>query len=271
MTGEGGAVALEVTVLGAGTLVPDDDHRSAAHWIQGDGFHLLLDCGSGTVHGAARHGVPWDQLTHLALTHFHTDHIGDVAPLLWALRHGCHPPREEPLIVLGPPGVRHLLKKLDSAFGDFVLDPGFPVEVHELPRRGRWSDPRGRFTLETHPTPHTEHSVGYRVEGPAGDVGFTGDTGPSAELAGFFSGVQLLLAECSIPDPTDLDNHLSPRSLATLALQAEPELLVVTHCYPELERDGLPDLLHRLGYTGEARVARDGLRLRVDRRASHGP
>ncbi len=260
-----GRDALDVTIVGSGTLLPDPQHSSAAHWVQGDRFRLLLDCGSGTVHGLARYGLPWHKLTHLAVTHFHTDHVGDLPALLWALRHGCGPERDEPLTLVGPPGVESFLDRVAAAFGDFVLDPGFSLTVEELPLRGRWSSHGDRFTLETLHVPHTDESVAYRVESGGACVGYTGDTGPSGELGSFFRGVDLLVAECSIPDPTELDNHLSPRTLADLARAADPELVVVTHCYPELDRTEVPDLLAASGYMGRCLPGVGGMRLRVSR------
>jgi ribonuclease BN (tRNA processing enzyme) len=252
-----------VTVLGSGTLLPDDQRRSPAHLIEVEGARLLMDCGSGTVHGFDRHRVPWRTLTHVALTHFHTDHVGDLAPLLFAFEYGVRPKREEPLVLIGPPGLRPFLERLAAAHGDWVTRPAFPLEVVELSREDAWEHPAGRFRLRTHPTPHTANSIALRVEHPDGTVGYTGDTGPSDELAAFFRGVALLISECSLEDPPAMEAHLSPRSVARLAVGATPDLLLVTHVYPPLRPHRVPDLLVQAGYAGRALVARDGTRVEV--------
>ncbi|TVR57557.1 MAG: ribonuclease Z [Gemmatimonadales bacterium] len=263
------SVPVRVTILGSGVLLPDDTRRSAAHLVEGADFSLLMDCGSGALHGMDRFQKPWRGLTHLAITHFHTDHFGDLAPLLWALHHGIPGGRDEPLVLLGPPGFNRILGALAAAHGDFVLAPGFPLEIVELERNGRWDDPRGRFALRTHPARHTPEAVALRleVEGVRPhdglSIGYTGDTGPDLDLGAFFQGVGLLVAECAVADPTELEIHLSPRSAAALAQVAEPALLVLTHLYPELDPDRLPDLLAREGYTGRVLTGRDGLTLTV--------
>lgn len=249
--------SVRLTVLGSGTLIPDDDRRSAAHLIEGDGFRLLLDCGAGTVHGFDRHGVAWRGLTHLALSHFHTDHVGDVAPLLFALEHGVRPAREATLTLIGPPGVRDFLDALAGAHGDYVVEPGFPLEVVETARSGSWEAP-GLFRLRTHPTRHTERSVCFRVETDAGVVGYTGDTGEDDAVADFLAGCDVLVAECSLPDPPEVDTHLTPRGVARLARRASPRLLLLTHLYPTLEVRRVPDLVAEAGYTGPTMVAGDG-------------
>lgn len=255
---------LRLRILGSGTLLPNHRSHSAAHLVAGPGFRLLLDCGSGTVHGFDRHAVRWREITHLALSHFHTDHVGDVAPLLFALRHGCRPPREAPLVIVGPPGLGRFLHHLGEAHGDFVREPGFPVEAMELPRRGEWADPGGRFRLGCHPTPHTESSMAYRVEAGGGVVGYTGDTGPSEALGRFFEGTHVLVSECALADPAEMDLHLSPRGVASLAARAAPELLIVTHVYPPLVPDEVPDLVAAAGYQGPVTVGRDGLMVELE-------
>jgi ribonuclease BN (tRNA processing enzyme) len=254
---------MRVTVLGSGTLLPDPRHQSPSHWVEDGDVRLLLDCGSGALHGLARERLWWKGVSHVALTHFHTDHVGDLAPLLFALEHGVRPPRAERLVLLGPAGLEAHLDALAAAHGAYVREPGFPVEVVELASGERWADPGGRFTLLAHATPHTSVSLAYRFETAGGALGYTGDTGPSAELGPFFQGVHALVAECSLADPPELDNHLSPKRLVALANAAAPALLVVTHLYPPLRPHKLPALLREAGYAGPLVVARDGTAVEI--------
>lgn len=255
---------MRITILGSGTLLPDRRRHSAAHWVEWNGVGLLLDCGAGTVHGMDRWDVPWRQITHLALSHFHVDHTGDVAALLFALKHGLADGRPEPLVILGPPGIRRFVDRLSDAHFGYLADPGFLVKVVEISREGAWADPAGRFALLAHPTPHTERSVAYRVEAPEGVVGYTGDTGPSPSLGRFLQGSAAMIAECSLTDPPEMDAHLSPATLAELAREAEPDLLVVTHLYPPLDPDAVAGLVRDAGYEGEVVVAWDGTTVDVE-------
>ncbi len=252
---------LRVTILGSGTLLPDREHGSAGHLVEDGDTRILLDCGSGVLHALHRHGREWEALTHLALSHYHTDHFGDLPALLWALTHGVPGGRTTPLTLLGPPGLHRVLDGLRQAHGDFIRDPGFPLEVVEVERDGerRWDDLR----IRTHPTPHSEESVAYRLDMSGGSVGYTGDTGPSDGLGLFFAGVDLLISECALADPTEATHHLSPRSVGALATTARPGMLILTHLYPELSRSLLPDLLRAEGYTGRVLAPGDGAVFRV--------
>ncbi|HUF75677.1 MAG TPA: ribonuclease Z [Longimicrobiales bacterium] len=256
-----------VTILGAGTLMPDAGRTSAAHHLRVGGASLLLDCGAGTVHGFARHGVAWRDLTHVAITHYHNDHIGDLPAMLFALKHGVGGQRAEPLTMIGPRGFQTRLERLASAFGDHVLDPGFPVRVIEVDPGRAYEAPDDSLRIECLRTPHTDESLAYRVEGTWGTLGYTGDTGPSDEVASFLAGCDALIAECTLPDARAVDTHLTPRSLAELAGLARPALLIVVHVTPyHTPADAVRRVSER--YEGRVVAAADGLRVRL---GSDGP
>jgi ribonuclease BN (tRNA processing enzyme) len=250
---------VRVWIVGSGTLRPDPLRGPPAYWIEEDATFALLDCGAGTLRTLARLGLPWQRVTHILLSHFHTDHVGELAPLLFALKHGLKEPRTGSLHVLGPPGLAEHLDFLSRAHGAYVTSPGFPLDVVELDPGSGWSRPPGGFGLRTRKTLHTETSLAMRLEFQAGSVGYTGDTGPDLDLGAFLEGCRLLIAECSHPDGSGTENHLTPSSLSQIARAAAPELLVPVHAYPPLDPAMLPDLLVGAGYRGEVRPGEDGL------------
>lgn len=254
---------MRVWVLGSGTLLPDPDRGSPGYWVEAGEEKILLDCGSGCLRTLARLRRPWSEVDRIFLTHLHTDHVGELAPLLFALRHGVTPPRSKPLWILGPQGLLDHLEGLAKAHGAYVADPGFPVEVVEVSPGTGWSPLSGAFHLRSFPTRHTEGSLAYRIESSTGTLGFTGDTGPTAGLGAFLRRCQVLVAECSNPDGTGMETHLTPGGLAALAQEAQPDLLLTVHAYPPLDPLAVPDLLARAGYTRPARAARDGMEVWV--------
>jgi ribonuclease BN (tRNA processing enzyme) len=209
----------------------------------------------------ARLGLPWQGLTHLLVTHFHMDHVGELAYLLFAMKHGLDSPRETELTVLGPKGLFDHLDGLARTHGAHILDPGFPLEIHELSPGQSWAGPRSDFGIATLGTPHTGNSLAVRVETDDGLLGFTGDTGPEPALGPFFQGCHILLAECSHPNGREMDTHLTPGGLAALATVAAPQVLVTLHCYPPLDPDEVPSLLLKAGFDGLVLTGWDGLRL----------
>ena len=249
---------VQLTVIGSGTLVPSADRACPCHLVESGSDALLLDAGPGAVHGLARHGKPWWKVSHVVLTHYHTDHIGDLPHLLFALKWGAPSPRTRPLRVLGPPGLRVRVEALRAAHGEFIVAPGFPVVYEEVDRHATWTEGQGSVLLRFFPTPHTDGSVAVRLETEACSVGYTGDTGPEPALGAFFGGVDVLVSECAYADPAPAGNHLSPVSVAAMACRARPGTLVLTHLYPPLEAVSVPALVREAGYSGRVVGAHDG-------------
>lgn len=250
---------MKLTIVGSGTAAPEAGRVCSGYLVESDGARLLMDCGAGVVHGMARRGLPWRAIDHLLITHFHNDHIGDVPMLLFALKWGVEERRTEPLTVWAPHGIQERLRAMAAAFGDHVADPGFPVLIREVRPGDAFAV--GGLTVRAAATPHTDRSLAYRLDGAGGALGYTGDTGPSTEVGRFMAGVDILVAECSLPDDQAMETHLSPSSLGELATLAAPARLVVTHVYPQLEARGPVGRLRETGYEGAAVRAVDGLEL----------
>jgi len=252
-------MTLDLVTVGTGTVAPSATRGSPAHWVERDGLRLLMDCGAGTLHALARFGLAWEHVSHVALTHFHTDHVGELPALLFALRHATH--REEPLVVLGPPGTVALMRSMADAFGPWLLDPGYPIGVLDL-QSGEPFPLGAETTLDVHPTPHAPESVALAVQAPEARLVYTGDTGPSDDLAAWAAGADVLLAECSLPDDQAIDGHLSPRRAGALAAAARAKRLVLTHFYPAVETTDV-----RAGvaaaFEGPVTLAADGDRFRL--------
>jgi ribonuclease BN (tRNA processing enzyme) len=252
---------MELTVLGSGTVAPSGERTAAAHWLEVGPARLLLDCGGGTMHRVARFGIPWAETTHVAITHFHVDHWGELPLFLFALRWGIEPPRQAPLTVLGPAGLRSRLALLGGAYGDWVTAPDYPLEVVELRPGDRYELATG-IELEACKTPHTPESLAYGVRSGRHRLVYTGDTGYSDELAAWAAGCDLLLAECSLPDDHGIEQHLTPSGAGALARAARAGRLVLTHFYPVFGASD-PAAVAGKSFGGDVVAASDGDRFTV--------
>lgn len=264
----GGAEAA-LTVVGAGTLLPDPHRASPSFHVRVEAptrHGVLMDVGPGTLHGLPRAGVDWRAIGTVALTHFHPDHLSDLPALLAAYRYDA---AVAPLTIVGPCGLQSRLEAMAVLHGSWILAPGRPLTVVELGPEGRWVSDCGSVRLDVHDTPHTSESVAYRLTSPADGesgsvfvIGYTGDTGPSSSLAGFLKGCDVLIAECALVDPPELDTHLSPSGVARLAEEAKPDLLLLSHVYPPQRPADAVEAVRR-AYSGRVRAARDGAVVRI--------
>lgn len=225
---------MRLTTVGTGTAAPSPTRVQSGHLLEAGSTRLLMDCGSGVAHRLASLGLRWQDITHVALTHFHADHISDLPTLLFAWRYGDLPPRSAPLGIIGPPGTLDLLSRLAQAFGDDLLSLGYPVTVEELSDGTSMILGEGTL-LAARKVPHTEESVAYSVERAGRRLVYTGDTAIDRSLAEWAAGSDVLLCECSLPASMAMPTHLTPEECAELAAVASPALLALTHFYPPVE------------------------------------
>jgi ribonuclease BN (tRNA processing enzyme) len=252
---------VDLITVGTGTVAPSAHRTAAAHFVRRNGVRLLLDCGPGTLHRLATLDLPWSEITHVAVTHFHPDHFADLPMLVYALKYTTVPPRREPLVVLGPRGIVRLVKALAEGYGAWLLDPGFPFLVMDV-EPGEPFPLDAELSLESFPVPHTQESVAYGLTAPEGRLVYTGDTGPSAELARWAKGCSLLLAECSLPEAMAMDAHLTPERAGELARDAGARRLVLTHFYPPVENTD-PARGAASRFSGPVTAAADGDRFTI--------
>ena len=249
------------TTLGTGTVALNGERSCSGYLFESDDVLLLLDCGSGIARRLAELGVAWPAITHVAFTHFHLDHHGDFPTLVFAWKNGQRPSRNEPLVLIGPHGTRALLDRLAAAYGPWLLDPGFRIDLREI-SPGETIALSDSVRLSALKVPHTPESVAYSIERGDRRIVYTGDTGPDDALADWARGCDLLVCECSLPSSMAIKEHLTPEQCAALAARAAPRHVVLTHFYPPVERVDIRAAMASQ-YAGPVTLGRDGWQIEL--------
>ena len=149
---------MRLTTLGTGTISLTAERVCAGHLVEAGDVRLLLDCGSGVAHRLAHFDLPWREITHVAFTHFHTDHMADFVTLACAWKHGARFGRTAPVTVIGPEGVTAVVERLLAAFDERLEEMGFPITVLEI-APGQTLDLGDGVRLGATKVPHTAESV----------------------------------------------------------------------------------------------------------------
>jgi len=248
---------MKLTILGSGTIVPDGERNSSGYFVDLPDARIMLDCGAGTLHALARYQLPWEQMTHLFVSHFHADHIGELPSLLFAFSYGTKTARSEPFTIVGPEGLQAVLDALQIAFGGKLLNARFPINVLMLMPGGKMRLGESSM-ISVFKTPHTAESLAVRIESGKDSLCYTGDTAYSDALADFFAGANVLVSECSFRDPREDVRHLSVSEVGRLAARANVATLILTHFYFDVDEESLKAEVQK-EYSGEVVVGRDGL------------
>lgn len=256
---------MRLTVLGAGTCALSPTRGSSGYWVETGALKIRLDAGPGSVHAMARFGLPWKEVTHQIVTHFHLDHVHDLPALLFALKYGRPGKRTAPLTVVGPKGIEALTCGFVGIYRMKFLEQEFPVVFRELEPPAELD--LGGARLRVAKTPHTPESLAVRLDEAGASLGYTGDTQPSPDLAAFFAGVDALVAECSFVDDARGTPHLTADQAADLAAAAGAKRLVAVHSYFDPEAERLAERLARR-FRGRITVPRDGESLDVGARGA---
>jgi ribonuclease BN (tRNA processing enzyme) len=198
---------------------------------------LLLDLGPGTLQELRRH-ADFRTLDAVVVSHMHLDHVLD----LLALRHSLayNPiPATSPIPVWLPPGGNDVLSRATASF-DACDKPGrFAATVNVVEYDPARPLTIGNAILTFAPAAHYIPAWIVRVHPAHGaDLGYTGDTGPTAPLTAFFTGVGVLVAEATLLEAGDRPlierGSLTAAEAGTLAADVGADTLVLTHMWEEL-------------------------------------
>lgn len=246
---------MRLTVLGTGTIAFDARRSCSSYYVEAGSARVLMDCGSGTTRRLAELGIPWQQITHIVISHFHIDHHQDLPSVLFAWKYGQLPPRSTPVDIIGPAGTKALLERLAAAYGEWVLAPGYEVRITEIPAGG--SLDLGGATLACTKVPHTPESVAYSITENSRRLVYSADTGFDPAFAAWAKGCDLLVLECSLPQAMAIPEHLTPEQCGEIAGLAAPARLALTHLYPPVESVDIAGIV-KSKWAGPLVIAHDG-------------
>jgi len=246
---------MRFTVLGACGAWPEAGQACSGFLVEHDGFHLMLDIGYATMPRLLEH-VAADRVDAVVVSHGHPDHCADLNPLLRARAMQDSPP--SPLPVYAPPGALDAVLALDR--------PGMLNAAYELREfiPGEGFD-LGPFQLRTRLLPHWVTNAGIRLSAGSSALVYTGDSGPSPEIARLARDADVLLAEATHLDPVpeDVRGYLTSAPQAgRQAADAGVGRLLLTHLWPGTEKAAARDAA-AAEYTGPIDVATAGLTLNL--------
>lgn len=258
---------MNLTVLGSGCSWSTARRASAGFWLETIAGSIVLDVSAAIPLRAAQENLDLANLDAIWISHFHLDHCGGLAPLLFGTKYQPETQnRRKPLKIYGARGLNDLLKTFDAA-GDYnLLKQPFPVEVIELAPNAEF-EILPNIAAKTFSTGHTTESLAIRLTEQKSGKSFvyTSDTGFDPKLGEFARDADLLLIECSYCREKAFLQHLNLAEVLEIVRLANPRAAMIGHLYPEW--DALPNISAFLKSQGEPScpliAAADGLKYSI--------
>jgi ribonuclease BN (tRNA processing enzyme) len=241
-----------VQILGSGGPRLSSDRASTSYllWVD-DHARILVDMGGGAFARFGQARARLDDLSLVAISHLHPDHVSDLPALLWL----SHESRTEPLRIVGPSGNRQappfptfLARLFDERNGAFPLlaptlggaraDHGGGVRLNvEPPVDVTKAQPttvldQDGMVVTALGIPHGNvPTLAYRVDTRGVSIVFSSDqTGTNPNFVPFARGANVLVMHLAVAAGTT--NHLlhaSPAVVGRVAQETGAGRLILSH------------------------------------------
>ena len=124
-------MAIELTMLGTGCMVPTKDRNVQGIFVDFNGEGMLFDCGEGSQRQMNIAGINRNRVRKIFISHWHGDHVGGLIGLLQTVANSESPDK---IIIFGPRDTKERLGHLFRAisFESNRLD----LEIKELNPKG---------------------------------------------------------------------------------------------------------------------------------------
>lgn len=233
---------VRVMLCGTGSPEVSGARAQACTLVAAGGRLFLFDAGDGAVRSLLGSKVPVGRLERAFVTHFHSDHINDLGPLInqtwiWG--------RKTPLVVAGPVGIKRVVAGLAEAY---ALDEQYRSanmphlaatraaafaaarEIAIAPAGGsvRVYD-EGGVTIDAAPVAHdpVRPALGYVLRYKGKKVFISGDTEVSPVNLPAMQGADLVV------------HAPAPRGMVHLPSRAKPVLSGVNESIPQTQPRGI--------------------------------
>lgn len=267
------ADGLHIALCGTGSPLPNPTRAGPCNVVIAGKHMFIVDAGEGAARNIAQMGLPMAKVEAVFLTHFHSDHIDGMGPVM--LMRWIGAAATAPLPVYGPTGVDRVIAGFNTAYtidnsyrtghhGPAIAPPsgaGAIAFPFALPEAGEGDSPvvyeKDGLKITAIRVNHgpVSPAVGYRFDYKGRSLVLSGDTSKSPSLIAAAKDADLLVHEALQPklvalltvalDAKGLKNtaqitrdiinyHTTPEQAAESAREAGVKQLVLSHIVPAI-------------------------------------
>ena len=236
---------MKLTVIGSWGGYPKRNAASSGYILEHEGFHLLIDCGSGVL-AKLQNIIEPEDLDAVLISHYHPDHIADIGVLQHARLIQGFLGKEIPTL---PIFAHHFDQNEFTKLTYKEITKGIAYDPNGIQNIGPF---QVSFLKTNHPVP----CYAMRMEAGGKTFVYTADSSFKVEFIEFSRYADVLLCECNFYGHQNgqAAGHMTSIEAGRLAKRAGVKQLVLTH----LPHYGnLSDLVHEASteFTGIIKLA----------------
>lgn len=243
----------KITLLGTGTCQIQANRMASSVLIELGGMNIVYDIGRGITQRLLDIGKKQDQIEHIIISHFHTDHISDLPAFIHAGLWSKLDPRTKSLNIYGPKGIKKFVETiiLGGMVNSFKSVDNFDIQVHE-PDSGLFKIDNKEFETQIL-QPANNHAIKFSCGKKK--IGITGDFDFSAEIMSFFDDLDIAVID---------SGHNDIDQIVEIAVKSNTRQVYCTHLYDELDEEKVNQKALEQGYEGEIIIGKDLMEINLE-------
>ena len=236
---------IKLTILGSGTPNVFSDREGPSVALQVNKMIYIFDAGRGISRRAFQANISYAKMTHLFLTHLHSDHTVGLPDYIFTT--GVLG-RTSPFHVFGPKGTQNMIDHIMAAYADDIrirltgLEPSAQesYEYHIEEIDAQWVYRDQYIEIRAFPVHHGNWDCfGFSINIHGFHIIISGDTKPCQTLIDYSKDCDILIHEVysckgfQEKSPTwqnyHTSMHTSAKELGIIASKVKPKQLVLYH------------------------------------------
>ncbi|WP_060207530.1 MBL fold metallo-hydrolase [Sporosarcina koreensis] len=211
---------MKVIPVGIWGGYPKANGATSSFLIEHDGFHCLVDCGSGVL-ASVQNYVPLEKVDAVVISHYHADHIADIGSLQYSRLINYYLGKPSPVLpIYGHDQDEENFKKLshkEQTIGIAIQE----TDIISI----------GPFEVTFCETIHPVYCLAMKFTVNGRSVTLTADTEWADRLVDFAHGTNLLISEANLYEEHlgNAPGHMAGSEAGKLAKLAGANQLVLTH------------------------------------------
>jgi ribonuclease BN (tRNA processing enzyme) len=249
---------MRLTVLGCAGSFPGPDAACSAYLIEADGFHLMMDFGTGSLSALQRY-ASLTSVDAVLLSHLHADHMFDACSYVVVRRYAPDGPYPR-LPLYAPAGAR---ERLTAAYG--APDEGPLEDVYEFHTLTPGTVTIGPFAVTAERVDHPVETFAFRLEHAGRVLAYSADSDMCDSLVRVAANADAFLCEAAYLDGMDNPSglHLTGREAGQVATKAGVGRLLLTHLVRAWGSEAATAKAAASAFSGPIHVVRSGERHEV--------